>query len=112
MPLRARTLVALVSAAALVGVGADAALSQPVSAGAARRPALSLVRGITAISPLGLAPGAASGGPASLVDPIDGTGVGSTNPGNVSEYPGASVPLGMVQFSPDTSPDRGVTVRL
>jgi hypothetical protein len=99
--------VALASTAALVGVGADAALSQPVSAGAAQQPALSLVRGITAISPLGLAPGAATGGPASLVDPFDGTGIGPTNPGNVSEYPGASVPLGMVQFSPDTSPDRG-----
>jgi predicted alpha-1,2-mannosidase len=102
-------LVALASAAALIGVGADAALSQPVSAGAAQRSALNLVRGITAISPLGLAPGAATGGPASLVDPFDGTGIGPTNPGNVSEYPGASVPLGMVQFSPDTSPDRGVT---
>ena len=45
----------------------------------------------------------------SLVDPFDGTGIGLTNPGNVSEYPGASAPLGMVQFSPDTSPDRGVT---
>ena len=44
-----------------------------------------------------------------LVDPEAGTGIGSAAPGNVSEYPGASVPLGMVQFSPDTSPDRQVT---
>ena len=43
------------------------------------------------------------------MDPEAGTGVGSVAPGNVSEYPGASVPLGMVQFSPDTSPDRQVT---
>ena len=93
----------------LIGVGADAALSQPVSAGAAQRSALNLVHGIAAISPLGVAPGAPTGGPATLVDPFDGTGIGPTNPGNVSEYPGASVPLGMVQFSPDTSPDREVT---
>lgn len=54
-------------------------------------------------------PGADTGGPAALVDPEVGTGVGPVAPGNVSEYPGASMPLGMVQFSPDTSPDRQVT---
>ena len=43
------------------------------------------------------------------MDPEVGTGIGTAAPGNVSEYPGASVPLGMVQFSPDTSPDRQVT---
>ncbi len=43
------------------------------------------------------------------MDPEAGTGIGSAEPANVSEYPGASVPLGMVQFSPDTSPDRQVT---
>jgi predicted alpha-1,2-mannosidase len=60
-------------------------------------------------SPISLPLGAASGGPAALVDPEAGTGIGAAAPGNVSEYPGASVPLGMVQFSPDTSPDRQVT---
>ncbi len=60
-------------------------------------------------SPIGVPPGADTGGPAALVDPEVGTGVGPVAPGNVSEYPGASTPLGMVQFSPDTSPDRQVT---
>ena len=53
--------------------------------------------------------GSKTGRPAALVDPEVGTGVGPVTPGNVSEYPGASAPLGMVQFSPDTSPDRQVT---
>lgn len=44
-----------------------------------------------------------------MVDTEAGTGVGPVAPGNVSEFPGASVPFGMVQFSPDTSPDRAVT---
>ncbi len=59
-------------------------------------------------SPVDVPLGPSSGGPAALVDPEAGTGVGSAAPGNVSEYPGASVPLGMVQFSPDTSPHRQV----
>ncbi len=59
-------------------------------------------------SPVAEHPGADTGGPAALVDPDVGTGVGPVVPGNVSEYPGASVPLGMVQFSPDTWPDRQV----
>ena len=60
-------------------------------------------------SPLAVRPGADTGGPAALVDPEVGTGVGPVAPGSVSTYPGASTPLGMVQFSPDTSPDRQVT---
>ena len=60
-------------------------------------------------SPVGVPPAADTGGPATLVDPEVGTGVGAVAPGNVSEYPGASMPLGMVQFSPDTWPDRQVT---
>src|SRR5580700_10762463 len=59
-------------------------------------------------SPIKLPLGPSSGGPAALVDPEAGTGIGTAAPANVSEYPGASVPLGMVQFSPDTSPDRQV----
>lgn len=60
-------------------------------------------------SPIAVPLGPSSGGPAALVDPEAGTGIGTAVPANVSEYPGASVPLGMVQFSPDTSPDRQVT---
>ena len=97
-----------VSAAALMGVGTGAVIPLAPAA-AAQRATSTLASRISANSPLGIPPGATSGGPAALVNPIDGTGVGSENPGNVSEYPGASVPLGMVQFSPDTSPDRQVT---
>jgi predicted alpha-1,2-mannosidase len=43
---------------------------------------------------------------AALVDPFVGTGTGPVSPGAVSTFPGADVPFGMVQWSPDTSPDR------
>ncbi len=42
--------------------------------------------------------------PAALVHPIDGTGTGPTDPGTVGEFPGADVPFGMIQWSPDTLP--------
>ncbi len=43
--------------------------------------------------------------PSSLVKPLDGTGTGPVSPGSVSEFPGADTPFGMMQWSPDTSPD-------
>jgi predicted alpha-1,2-mannosidase len=43
--------------------------------------------------------------PAALVHPLDGTGTGSVNPGTVGEFPGADLPFGMIQWSPDTSPN-------
>jgi predicted alpha-1,2-mannosidase len=46
--------------------------------------------------------------PASLVNPLAGTGAGPVAPGNVGEFPGADVPFGMVQWSPDTTPNRTV----
>ncbi len=95
-----------VTGAVLVTVGgAGAATTDSIHAGAAPTAA----SGDPAGSPIDLPLGATSGGPAALVDPEAGTGIGAAAPGNVSEYPGASVPLGMVQFSPDTSPDRQVT---
>jgi predicted alpha-1,2-mannosidase len=39
---------------------------------------------------------------ASYVDPLIGTGSGGAVVGNVDAFPGATVPFGMVQFSPDT----------
>ncbi len=42
---------------------------------------------------------------AALVHPLDGTGTGPVSPGTVGEFPGADVPFGMLQWSPDTSPD-------
>ncbi len=43
--------------------------------------------------------------PAGLVNPIDGTGVGGVTPGAVGEFPGADLPFGMIQWSPDTVPN-------
>jgi len=45
------------------------------------------------------------GDPASLVRPLDGTGTGPVSPGTVGEFPGADLPFGMIQWSPDTTPD-------
>jgi predicted alpha-1,2-mannosidase len=69
--------------------------------------------GTTTASPAGAAtvrPAAADAAglvqdPSSLVDPIDGTGTGPVDPGTVGEFPGADVPFGMIQWSPDTQPD-------
>ena len=43
--------------------------------------------------------------PAALVHPLDGTGTGSVSPGTVGEFPGADLPFGMIQWSPDTTPN-------
>ncbi len=43
--------------------------------------------------------------PAALVHPLDGTATGPVSPGTVGEFPGADVPFGMLQWSPDTSPN-------
>ncbi len=43
--------------------------------------------------------------PATLVHPLDGTGTGPVNPGTVGEFPGADLPFGMIQWSPDTTPN-------
>jgi predicted alpha-1,2-mannosidase len=43
--------------------------------------------------------------PAALVHPLDGTGTGPVAPGTVGEFPGADTPFGMMQWSPDTTPD-------
>jgi predicted alpha-1,2-mannosidase len=44
--------------------------------------------------------------PSSYVDPFMGTGVGGSSVGAIDTFPGADTPFGMVQWSPDTSPDR------
>jgi predicted alpha-1,2-mannosidase len=44
--------------------------------------------------------------PSSFVNPFAGTGTGGVSPGSIGEFPGADVPFGMMQWSPDTSPDR------
>jgi len=50
-------------------------------------------------SPVGLTP-------SQLVDTFVGTGVGGTSVGSIDTFPGAEMPFGMVQWSPDTTPDR------
>jgi predicted alpha-1,2-mannosidase len=42
----------------------------------------------------------------SLVDPFVGTGVNPVTAGEVGTFPGADVPFGMIQWSPDTTPGR------
>jgi len=41
-----------------------------------------------------------------LVDPFVGTGSGPVTQGEVGSFPGADVPFGMLQWSPDMAPDR------
>ena len=50
-------------------------------------------------------PTSADADPAALVHPLDGTATGPVNPGTVGEFPGADLPFGMLQWSPDTSPN-------
>jgi predicted alpha-1,2-mannosidase len=52
---------------------------------------------------------AAVADPAALVDPMVGTGSGGATVGQVDTFPGADMPFGMVQWSPDTPsrPDGG-----
>ncbi len=42
--------------------------------------------------------------PASLVRPLDGTGAGGAT-GAIGEFPGADLPFGMIQWSPETVPN-------
>jgi predicted alpha-1,2-mannosidase len=45
------------------------------------------------------------GDPSALVNPMAGTGTGPVQPGSVGEFPGADLPFGMIQWSPDTTPN-------
>src|SRR6516225_10703339 len=40
--------------------------------------------------------------PVDHVDTLIGTGTGGETVGEINQFPGASVPFGMVQYSPDT----------
>src|SRR5246127_2165632 len=42
------------------------------------------------------------GHPVDHVDTLIGTGTGGETVGEINNFPGASVPFGMVQYSPDT----------
>jgi predicted alpha-1,2-mannosidase len=54
----------------------------------------------------GAAAQVSSSRPSELVDPFVGTGVGGSAIGDINTFPAADVPFGMVQWGPDTSPDR------
>jgi predicted alpha-1,2-mannosidase len=80
-----------------------------------RRVAVAILAGPTLLATLGFRPPvtAASTGAApsplvaethSLVDPMDGTGSGSAQ-GAIGEFPGADLPFGMIQWSPETVPN-------
>ncbi len=44
--------------------------------------------------------------PSALVDTFVGTGVGGKSVGSIDTFPGADMPFGMLQWSPDTTPHR------
>ncbi|WP_051966389.1 GH92 family glycosyl hydrolase [Kitasatospora mediocidica] len=76
------------------------------------RPLRTLLLAGAVLAAVALAPAAASADtvavpaavsdPASLVDPFVGTGSGGDVVGQVDTFPGADVPFGMLQWSPDT----------
>jgi predicted alpha-1,2-mannosidase len=53
-----------------------------------------------------IAAAAGTSDPSGLVDPFVGTGSGGPIVGNIDTFPGADMPFGMLQWSPDTSPNR------
>ena len=61
--------------------------------------------GFSAAASASQPPPTADADPAALVHPFDGTGTGPVSPGTVGEFPGADLPFGMLQWSPDTSPN-------
>ena len=81
----------------LAGAGVFAWLSWPVS--------IWLVLAFIAAAP----PIAYDGEPAFVANPVDhvdtliGTGTGGETVGEINNFPGAAVPFGMVQYSPDTT---------
>ncbi|HWG01619.1 MAG TPA: GH92 family glycosyl hydrolase [Trebonia sp.] len=79
----------VLAAAVLAPIGSASAA---VSASGAASPA-----------PAAAAAPAAVTNPAGLVDPLAGTGSGGAVVGQVDTFPGADMPFGMIQWSPDTS---------
>jgi predicted alpha-1,2-mannosidase len=85
----------------LISAGLACLASLAVLPSAATLPAAGVAAAATAL------PGAPGGSDlASLVDPFVGTASGGPVVGAIDTFPGADVPFGMVQWSPDTSPDR------
>jgi predicted alpha-1,2-mannosidase len=94
-----------------LGAGAPA-LARSAPALASGTPALAsrapgLTKGASALATASATP--LAGDPASLVDPMIGTGSGGATVGQIDTFPGAAAPFGMLSFSPDTPsrPDGG-----
>src|SRR5271166_2559541 len=75
-----------------------------------RRPFTALLAAaIVGVMPTGAPPAAHADEPALVANPVDhvetliGTGSGGEALGEINNFPGASVPFGMVQYSPDTT---------
>lgn len=73
------------------------------AAAAALATALTLGGVLAAAAPATAAEPDWVGDPASHVNTVDGTGIGGDVVGSINNFPGATVPFGMVQFSPDTT---------
>jgi predicted alpha-1,2-mannosidase len=71
-------------------------------------PAVAQAAAASVVAADGSAPAAVTD-PAALVDPMVGTGSGGAVVGQVDTFPGADMPFGMIQWSPDTPsrPDGG-----
>src|SRR3954447_20424234 len=67
-----------------------------------RRVTLVTLLTVALVAPPGAASATPGADPASLVDPFIGTGSGGPVVGEVDTFPGATMPFGMVQWSPDT----------
>jgi predicted alpha-1,2-mannosidase len=89
------TLGLVLSIAVLSGCGPSSSATR--SSGASTPSSSTTVPSPT--SPAGLSPSA-------LVNTFVGTGVGGKSVGSIDTFPGAEMPFGMVQWSPDTTPDR------
>jgi putative alpha-1,2-mannosidase len=90
-------------------VGASAHLSRLVATAAVSLAVVAATAGTVEAQPPQAAPDALVNDPASLVDPMIGTGSGGATVGQVDTSPGAAAPFGMMTFSPDTPsrPDGG-----
>ncbi|VBA52413.1 hypothetical protein LAUMK142_03550 [Mycobacterium pseudokansasii] len=73
------------------------------------RPLAALVAALVGVMLSGAPPAAHADQPAFVVNPIShvdtliGTGTGGETVGEINNFPGATVPFGMVQYSPDTT---------
>jgi predicted alpha-1,2-mannosidase len=85
----------------LPGAGVDRFTGAVITGNVVRRQAALALSGLVlAVLPAPASAESLVADPASLVDPMIGTS------GSVDTFPGADMPFGMVQWSPDTTPDR------